>query len=130
MLHLTPNAALLLFTAGLTLIAVECNRPGLVLPGSAGLLATLLAIAAFVRMPLDRFAVFEVCAAFAMMLVQFRRWSQTLAAVSTVALTVGYLTLTPALSRPIAFCCGLLTGAGIARLSGIARRARLAKGLD
>ena len=47
--HLSPDAAIVVLTMGVLLIYVELNRPGWILPGAAGLLATLFAGASLLR---------------------------------------------------------------------------------
>ncbi len=46
---LSPNAAVMLLTVGIALIAVELNRPGWILPGTLGVLLALLAAASVLQ---------------------------------------------------------------------------------
>lgn len=133
---LSPNATVLILTAGLALIALELNRPGSILPGAAGLLLTLLAIASLsLRHPRSGPA-FLIATSMAVLLLQCRRtllW--LIPAGATVLLGFSIATLlppgaSPAISTWVALPCGLILGAGITLLTRIARRARQNKGLD
>lgn len=135
---LSPNAAVLLLTFGLLLIAVELNRPGLVLPGAFGLLILLLACASLASrhpsLEAELLSVgFIALLAWNMSRISKVRW---LAAVAFICgLTLSIARLLPGPSRPrispwVALLSGLLIGAGTTILTRIARRARKNKGLD
>jgi membrane-bound ClpP family serine protease len=134
--HLTPDAALTLFTAGIALIAVELNRPGLILPGAAGLTASLLAVAALAHQPIRTGGCVLVLTGLALLLLGFLRTLPWIAAAAaTLALPCGFLLLlrpgtVPELHPAVSIACGLVLGLGLAGLAHIARRARRAKGLD
>lgn len=133
LLHASPDAALLAGTCGLVLIALELNRPGRILPGSAGLLLVLFAIAILSQSPFEPWAVALVLVCFAILLanvwLRIAVWALVL---TTAGLTVGlcYL-LAPSAVRPIhpavSIGCGLFLGTLLAVLSRIALRARRAK---
>jgi membrane-bound serine protease (ClpP class) len=128
---MTPDQALLLLTLGVFLIYVELNRPGWIVPGAAGLLAVLLALATFLRLTLNPIAVVLCCTAIALLLAGLRRTlSLPVAAAATTALTLGLAQLHRSLHLVIAVPCGLLLGLGTSYLTRIARRARTNKGLD
>jgi membrane-bound serine protease (ClpP class) len=132
---LSPDAAVLVLTLGIVLIAIELNRPGAILPGALGLLITLLAAARLIQLRPHPVSVALLAAAAVVLLLQLRRslplWTAFLA---TLALIAALLWLLPS-DRPhphpaIAVSCGLLLGAGTSVLTRLARRARLNKGLD
>ena len=102
---LSADQAILLFTLGIALIYVELNRPGWIIPGALGLLATLLALAAMVQNGINL-------------------------AAAMLALTLGLARLNPRIHAAISVPCGLLLGAGTSLLTRIAHRARVNKGLD
>jgi membrane-bound ClpP family serine protease len=133
---LSPDAAVLLLTAGLALIAFELNRPGSILPGACGLLLTLLAAARLLRCHPRPWAIGLFIMALGCLLLQLRRtlplWA---AAFATVALVAGLVWLLPAgggvfIHPVVATLCGLILGTGITLLTRVARRARHNKGLD
>jgi membrane-bound ClpP family serine protease len=132
---LSPNAAVLLLTFGVALIAVELNRPGWILPGASGLLLTLLAAASlWLRHP-DGFAVLLCLACAGLLLAQLRRpFGAGMAVVPTVLLEFGLRQLFPAtaarVGAVVAIVCAVLLGGGTTVLTRIARRARKNKGLD
>jgi membrane-bound serine protease (ClpP class) len=134
--HLQPNTAILLFTLGTALIYFELNRPGSILPGALGLLATLLSIAALSHRRLEPAGLLLILSAFSLLLLDLLRPTHILVAVAaTVALVLGLRGLLspscfPAISFPVYFGCGLLLGTGTSSLTRIARRARVNKGLD
>ncbi len=134
--HLQPNTALLVFTLGTALIYFELNRPGSVLPGTLGLLATLLSVASLSHRRLDPVALLLILSAFSLLLLDLFRPTHILVAVAaTVALVLGLRGLLspsccPSISFPVYFGCGLLLGAGTSYLTRVARRARVNKGLD
>jgi membrane-bound ClpP family serine protease len=133
---LSPDAALLLLTLGIALIALELNRPGSILPGTAGLLLTLLAGAGLLhRHPRPAGLALTVAASGALLVplrLPLPLWAL---AVTTLSLIAGLLLLFPAGQQPslrmsVAIGCGLFTGIGTTVLTRIARRARRNKGLD
>jgi membrane-bound serine protease (ClpP class) len=133
---LSPDAAVLILTAGLVLIAIELNRPGSILPGAVGLLLTLLATAGLIQHhPRPEVAVEAVFCA-ALLLLQLRRkLSAVVVICATIALIFSVANLIPPIPGPhisawTALLSGLLIGAGTTVLTRIARRARRNKGLD
>lgn len=134
---LSPNAAVLILTLGLTLIALELNRPGSILPGAIGLLLTLLAAASLATRHPQRKAVVWIVAFLVLLMLGTRgkRESLVLAAAITAGLIFSICGLLPAVpgqrvSTWAAVLSGLILGAGTIVLTGIARRARQNKGLD
>ena len=133
---LSPNAGVLILTAGLALIALELNRPGSILPGALGLLLTLLAAASLEQYHPRTEPVLQFIASMALLLLQARRtllWILPASATILLILSMGRLlpqTVQPAISPWAALLCGLFLGAGITVLTRIARRARQNKGLD
>jgi membrane-bound serine protease (ClpP class) len=133
---LSPDAAVLILTTGLALVTVELNRPGSILPGTVGLLLSLLAAASLARHHPRPEPVLLFLASMALLLVQARRrllW--IIPAVATILLILALATFLPPTVQPgispwIALLCGLFLGAGTTVLTGIARRARQNKGLD
>lgn len=132
---LSPNVAILVFTAGVALIAIELNRPGSILPGAIGLLLALLAAASLWPHHPRGIAVLQIVLAMAVLLLQTRRtllW--LLPAGATILLIYSIARLLPgterAISQAIALLCGLVLGAGTTVLTRIAHRARQNKGLD
>ena len=133
---ISPNAGVVSLTIGVSLIAIELNRPGSILPGAFGLLLSLLAIASLLGRHPQIWAVVLLVLGSATILTQLRRnlpaWAATLA---TIALFCGFLSLFP-LGAPgrvhpaIAAVCAFFLGAGTTVLTRIARRARVNKGLD
>jgi membrane-bound ClpP family serine protease len=133
---LAPNAAILIFTLGVALIAIELNRPGWILPGALGLLLTLLASAGLYARHPSAEASLEIAACLALMLFRLTiRLHWLVAALATIPLILAIAHLVPPIPGPgispgIAVVCGLILGAGTIVLTGIARRARQNKGLD
>ena len=133
---LSPNAAVLILTAGLALIAVELNRPGSILPGSAGVLVTLLAAASLVSRHIRPAPAIAIVACVGVMLLGARRsinWS--IIAGVTAVLVFSFKELLPATPGPkigtwAALSSGLILAEGTTLLTRIARRARQNKGLD
>jgi len=127
---LSPNAAVLILTAGLALIALELNRPGSILPGAIGLLLALLSCAALLRQRPQPLSFALLFAGGTILLLQLRcnvrLW---LVCLGTAAGIVGFALL-PGVARLLAISCGLILGAGTTLLTRIARRARQNKGLD
>jgi membrane-bound serine protease (ClpP class) len=134
--NLTPDAAVLLLTLGLTLIAVELNRPGSILPGALGLLLSLLAAAILLHHHPRLAALALLIASSAALLLQLRlRLPLWAVALSTLVLIAGLLRLFPAAGRPrvhpaAAIPCCLFLAAGTTMLTRLAHRARQNKGLD
>ena len=131
----SPDAAIIALTAGLALIALELNRPGLVLPGASGLLLALLSAASLAHHEIRPWAALLLLAAAVVMLLQLRRTLPPWTAIPTVlTLIAGFQWLTPppslAIRTAIAVLCGITLGTGITVLTRIARRARQNKGLD
>ena len=135
-LHLAPDAAIALFTLGTLLIYLELNRPGSILPGTLGLLLTLLAIAAILPQPLNPFALILLAAASLFFLINLRRvLHPTLAILSTLILIAGFQYLLknpphPRLHIATSIVCGLILGVSSTLLGNIAQRARANKRLD
>lgn len=133
---LSPNAAILIFTVGIALIALELNRPGSILPGAAGMLLTLLAAASLWPRHPSGIAVVQILVSMAVLLLQTRRtllW--VLPLLATILLIYSIARLLPRASEPavslwIALLSGLILGTGTTVLTRIARRARQNKGLD
>jgi membrane-bound ClpP family serine protease len=136
LLHLSPDACLLLFTLGVALIYLELNRPGSILPGALGLLLALLAIAPLLHQQLSPAAVFILALGVALLALGLRRTTHFfLGALATFFLLLGFLQLVPTppdqrIHPAAAVPCALLLGFGTFYLTRIARRARLNKGLD
>jgi membrane-bound serine protease (ClpP class) len=133
---LSPDAAILILTAGLVLIAFELNRPGSILPGALGLLLTLMATAGLTEHhPRPEAAVGAIFCA-ALLLLQLRRkLSAVVVICATIALIFSVANLIPPIPGPhisawTAVVSGLVIAAGTTVLTRIARRARLNKGLD
>jgi len=129
---LTPTAALLLLTLGIALIYVELNRPGSILPGALGLLATLLAIAAIANHHPALPAVILCLMAIAPLALDLYRPTPLLLAIAaTLALVIGFSFLVPAaITLWVAIPCGTLLGAGTSVLTRIGRRARANKAVN
>jgi membrane-bound serine protease (ClpP class) len=129
--RITPDQAILLLTAGVLLIYLELNRPGWIIPGALGLLATLLAIATLSQTSSSPVAAVLCISAVALLAVSLRKAAPTLvAAAATLTLTLGFTELNPGIHHLVAVPCGLLLGVGTSVLTHIARRARANKGLD
>ena len=134
---LSPNAAVLILTLGLTLTALELNRPGSILPGAIGLLLALFATASLATHHPQTKAVLWIVALIVLLMLGARgkRESLILAAALTTGLIFSIYELLPAVpgqrvSAWAAVLSGLILGAGTTVLTGIARRARQNKGLD
>ncbi len=136
LLHVSPSAALLLFTLGIALIYIEFNRPGSILPGSIGLLLALLAVAPLLHQQLSPIAILLLLFGAALLAFGLRRITNVfIESIATLCLLFGFLHL---VSNPpdrrihaiVAIPCALILGPGTAYLTRIARRARLNKGLD
>jgi membrane-bound ClpP family serine protease len=133
---LSPNAAILILTLGVALIAVELNRPGWILPGALGLLLALLASASIYSRHPSAEAAFGIAACIALMLLRPRtRLHWLVIALATIPLIALIANLLPPIPGPeisawAALASGLILGAGTIVLTAIARRARRNKGLD
>jgi len=136
LIALTPNAGVLILTAGLALIALELNRPGSVLPGALGTLLSLLAVASLAQHHPRPEPVILFIASIALLLLQARRalpWIVPMSAAILLSLSIGTLlprTAQPGISLRVALFCGLGLAAGTTVLTRIALRARQNKGLD
>lgn len=136
MAHLSPDAAILVLTLGLLLIYVELNRPGWIITGAFGLLASLFAIASLLRLDLNHGAMVLVCSAVLLLVLDLlRRTPPLVGAAATLALVLGFnhLVLGPGGLRVhllTAVAGGVILGGGTSILTRIARRARTNKALD
>jgi membrane-bound serine protease (ClpP class) len=130
--HLSPDVALVGLTVGLLLIYVELNRPGWILSGALGLLATLFAVASLARMELNPAAIALVCTAIVLLVLDLLRRTQWIVALAaTLALVLGFVHLVGIqIHTATAVVCGLVLGGCTSILTRIARRARANKGLD
>jgi membrane-bound ClpP family serine protease len=132
MLVLPPIGSIVLFTAGLLLIAGELNRPGLVLPGCAGLCCTLLGLASVARLQDPAAILGCLLGALAVSALDLMRHRFATAVVAAVLYLAGFLLLADrgcgAAVRLIAAVCGLTVGGLFAWLAKIAHRARRNKG--
>jgi hypothetical protein len=115
---MSPDRAILLLCVGVLLLYVELNRPGWIIPGAAGVLALLLAIASLAHNGVQMLAVL-MCMMAAMMF-----------AAATLTLVLGLCWLTPDAHARVAVPCGIMLGVGTSLLTRIAHRARVNKGLD
>lgn len=133
---LSPNTAVLILTAGLALIAFELNRPGSILPGTFGLLLSLLAAASLGQHHPRPEAVAEAVFCVALLLLQSRHeLSLVVVFCAAAALIVAVDRLIPAVPGPgisawAAILSSVVISAGTTVLTRIARRARRNKGLD
>jgi membrane-bound serine protease (ClpP class) len=133
---LSPNAAILILTAGLALVALELNRPGSILPGAVGLLLALLAAASLSQHRPRPEPVLQFVASMVLLLLQARRpllWIIPASATILLILSMGTLlpsTVQPGISPWVALLCGVFLGTGTTLLTRIAQRARQNKGLD
>ncbi len=131
--HLSPDAAVLLATAGLCLIFLELNRPGLVLPGAGGLLVLLLAAAVLLRYPFRGWAIALLVLSTATLLGNlWRRLPLWMLGSATLGLAAAARFLvSPGADRQVhtavALPCGVAIGGLGAALSRVALRARRAK---
>ena len=133
---LTPDAVIVILTAGLALIAFELNRPGSILPGALGLLLALLAAASLAQRHPRPEPILQLLASMALLLLQARwplLWIIPVSATILLILSMGTLlppTAKPGISSWVVLPSGLFLGAGTTLLTRIARRARQNKGLD
>lgn len=136
LLRHSPDIAVLCCTAGILLIYLELNRPGRVLPGSAGLLLALLAVSALLHMHLAIRGLACLAGSAAVLAVGLRHRSSVVwALVATMGIFAGCLALvrgpgTVRIHAPTAAVCSIFLGTGTWLLTRIARRARINKGLD
>jgi membrane-bound serine protease (ClpP class) len=135
--NLSPDNALILLTLGLLLIYVELNRPGWIITGALGLLASLFAIASLLRLELNPAAIALICTAVALLGLDLLRRTQPMVVVAaTLALVLGFSHLVLGAPEALrihtvtAVVCGVVIGVGTSILTRIARRARTNKGLD
>lgn len=127
----TPDQAILLLTLGVLLIDLELNRPGWIVPGALGLLATLLSLAVLSHSGISPIAALLCGCGIALLAVSLRRTPPVSVSVAaTLALTLGLVRLTPQVHAAVVAPCGVVLGAGTSLLTRIARRARTNKGLD
>jgi membrane-bound serine protease (ClpP class) len=131
---MSSDVALVTATAGFCLIYIELNRPGVILPGSLGLLLTLFGTAAFLGRALNPWALGLLAAAVVTLSLNlYRLLPKWLLAAATLALIAGFrFLLAPggtAIHNATAVACGLLLGVLSAVLSRIALRARRAKAI-
>ena len=136
MAHLPADAAVVLLTLGLLLVYVELNRPGWIVAGALGLLASLFAIASLGHLDLNLAAILMVMTAVVLLALELVRrtpWVVPLAATLALVLGLDHLVAGPGGMRVqagTAVGCGVVVGAGTSILTRIARRARTNKGLD
>lgn len=133
---LSPNAAILILTAGVALIALELNRPGSIVPGALGVLLSLLAAASLAQRHPQPEPVVQFIASMGLLLLQARRpllWVIPVSATILLILSMGSLLppgTQPTVSLWVALLSGVILGTGTTLLTRIARRARRNKGLD
>jgi membrane-bound ClpP family serine protease len=127
---LSPNTAILLFTLGIGLIALELNRPGWILPGALGVLVALVSLAVIIARKPTPLAVALLVSAAVVLLLQLRREMRPLMVGLGAAAGVVGFALLPGVRLAVAIVCGLILAAGTSVLTRIARRARQNKGLD
>ena len=123
------SASMVLATAGILLLYLECNRPGRVLPGAAGLLLLLLAAYSLSLLPLRPASLLLVVAGFLTLAAPLRleaTWRPLLAGTALLILGFATLSASEAVSAT-AGICGLVLGPVTAWLTIIAGRARRAK---
>lgn len=127
---ISADDAVALLTAGVALVYVELNRPGRVVPGALGLLATLLALARLGGQGVRMEGILLLAVGSAVLAADLvRPTPKLLALVATAALCAGLREL-PARGPadwPVVLGCGPLLGAGTAVLTRLARRARVNK---
>jgi membrane-bound serine protease (ClpP class) len=129
--HLSPNHALITFTAGLLLVYLELNRPGWIIPGSIGLLLTLFSVFSLLQDDLRTPAATLTLTAIALLFLNLFRPTHVLVPIAaTIALILGFTFLVSGPSQivlPLAVPCALILGLGTSLLTTIARRARANK---
>ena len=128
---MSGNAAIAMVTAGLLLVFLECNRPGLVLPGACGLFLLLLGVHQIVMGTTTLAVVFLLLGGVSTLVFQFWYPAHGVAgAIGTGCLLSGFLLLRhdqPAISSWSAFFCALLLGVAGSLLLLIAGQARRLK---
>ncbi len=135
-LSITPDHAVILASVGICLIFVEFNRPGRILPGAAGLLLVLFAVAALLRTGVQPWAAALLLCSAIVFLINFWRALPIWSLVLVTLLTMGALRfLVPSghgsgVQTPVAVLCGGLLGSISAVLTRVAYRARRSKALD
>jgi membrane-bound serine protease (ClpP class) len=128
---MSPDRAILLLCVGVLLLYVELNRPGWIIPGAAGVLALLLAIASLAHNGVQMLAVLMCMMAAMMFAVTARTVAPVLLTVAaTLTLVLGLCWLTPDAHARVAVPCGIMLGVGTSLLTRIAHRARVNTGLD
>ena len=127
----TPDNALLTFTVGLLLVFVECNLPGIVVPGVTGLLLVLAASYGLASLPLRPAALVLIISAGCVLAVSAKVPAKGLsAALGTAGLTYGLWHLIAwTASRPrvhpvVAISAGLTLGVAGSLLGRVAELAR------
>ena len=129
---MSGDAALGVFTGGMLLIFVECNRPGLVLPGSAGLLLASFGAYQLSSLPVPPAALwFAGGGLLAMVAGWWRQFRGLPGTLGSMVLCAGFLDLSleskGELTAWWAAGCGLLLGGLGSFLLFIAGRARRSK---
>ncbi len=127
-----PNGALVAAAVGVLLIYLECNRPGRVLPGAAGLLLLLLGLYGMRGVSPRPEALVVIGISWLVLALPLRHPAAAWASLGAGTALLGFgLVALPrpptALSRPLAVCCALLVGpvsAWLAAVAGWARRAK------
>ncbi|MEZ2348420.1 nodulation protein NfeD [Terriglobus sp. RCC_193] len=111
---MNPNLCVLLLTLGLLLIYLEINTPGVVVPGSAGVLLVLLAVYSLTRLPLTGTGVSLCVLAIALMVLEATTsrhgWFAT-AGVVCMVLGLGWLVNGPLPALQVSW--GTAIGAGV-----------------
>jgi len=132
-LHLTADSAVLVLTLGILLLYLEFNRPGRIVPGTIGLLATLLAVATLSKSGPGAKPILMVLGCLAVLGINLRvKIPPILLGAAVAAFTAGFYELPSAgtYHALITIGCGLLLGAGTTVLTVIARHAHASKRLD
>ena len=130
---LGPDHAIVMMTVGVLLIYVELNRPGWVIPGAVGLLATLFAIRSVLRMDVSLGGMALVATAVGLLaLGLFRRTTLVVTLAATLALVLGLkdLVVGPGgdhVHTVTAVLCGGSLGVVTSILTRVARHARTNK---
>jgi membrane-bound ClpP family serine protease len=112
---------------------VELNRPGWVIPGAVGLLATLFAIASVGRLGVSVGGVALLGTGVGLLALDLvRRTPVVVSGAATLAVVLGFRELVVGVKvrTTTAVVCGVILGVGTAILTRVARRARTNKGLD
>lgn len=130
-LPLSPLVTVLLLTAGIALAYVELNRPGLILPGAAGLLATLLAFASISKTVHGGLTILLLLAGFTLLYLDDRHPRIVFAMLAGFLLLLAFriLNISPALVlRLTTIACAVGIAFGSHVLNRIAYQARVNKG--